>query len=45
MYWHVDAIAQAVDEMGIRAALSSAYVDFEDPKKGEYFQKRNREFF
>jgi len=45
MYWHVEAIAQAVDEMGIRAAISSAYVDFEDPKKGEYFQKKNREFF
>lgn len=45
MYWHVEAIAQAVDEMGIRAALSSAYVDFDDPKKGEYFQKMNIKFF
>jgi len=45
MYWHIDATAQAVEEMGLRAALSSAYVDFEDPKKGEYFRKRNTEFF
>lgn len=45
MYWHVRAIADAVEEMGIRAALSSAYVDFDDPKKGEYFQNKNREFF
>lgn len=45
MYWHVKAICAAVEEMGIRAALSSAYVDFDDPKKGEYFQNKNREFF
>ncbi len=45
MYWHVDAIAHAVDEMGMRAALSSAYVDFEDPKKGDLFKKKNKKFF
>ncbi len=45
MYWHARSIAQAVEEMGIRAAISSAYVDFDDPKKGEYFQKKNIDFF
>ncbi len=45
MYWHIKEVASAVDEMGMRAALSSAYVDFNDPKKGEHFRKRNMEFF
>jgi len=45
MYWHVKAVADAVEEMGIRAALSSAYVDFDDPKKGDFFKKKNIEFF
>ncbi len=45
MYWHVREVARAVDEMGMRAALSSAYVDFNDPKRGEVFKKKNIQFF
>jgi len=30
MYWHYEATARAVEEMGIRAALSSVFIDFND---------------
>jgi len=30
MYWHLPATAQAVEEMGLRAALSSVFIDFND---------------
>lgn len=33
MYWHFPGTARAVDEMGMRAALSAAFFDFGDPKK------------
>ncbi len=45
MYWHIKEVARAADEMGMRAALSSAYVDFGDPAKGEHFKKKNIKFF
>ncbi|MFP4048415.1 MAG: amidohydrolase [Desulfovermiculus sp.] len=32
MYWHLPATARAVEEMGLRAALSSVFIDFNDPK-------------
>ena len=31
MYWHFQATAQAVLDMGLRAALSSVFIDFNDP--------------
>lgn len=31
MYWHYPGTARAVQEMGIRAALSSVFIDFNDP--------------
>jgi 5-methylthioadenosine/S-adenosylhomocysteine deaminase len=40
MYWHYEATASAVEEMGIRAALSSVFIDFNDP---ETAQRRWRE--
>jgi 5-methylthioadenosine/S-adenosylhomocysteine deaminase len=33
MYWHFPGIARAVDEMGLRALLSSVFIDFNDPVK------------
>ncbi len=30
MYWHLPSTARAVEEMGIRAALSSVFIDFHD---------------
>jgi 5-methylthioadenosine/S-adenosylhomocysteine deaminase len=30
MYWHFDSTAQAVQEMGIRSAISSVFIDFFD---------------
>jgi 5-methylthioadenosine/S-adenosylhomocysteine deaminase len=32
MYWHLPATAKAVEEMGLRAALSSVFIDFHDPR-------------
>ena len=32
MYWHFKGIAKAVDEMGIRAVLSSVFIDFNNPE-------------
>lgn len=32
MYWHFDGIARAVEEMGIRAAINSVVIDFNDTK-------------
>ncbi len=33
MYWHYHGIARAVDEMGMRAVLSSVFIDFSDDDK------------
>jgi 5-methylthioadenosine/S-adenosylhomocysteine deaminase len=35
MYWHYHGIARAVEEMGIRAVLSSVFIDFNDAAKAE----------
>ncbi|NLV96655.1 MAG: amidohydrolase [Desulfovibrionales bacterium] len=40
MYWHLPGTARAVEEMGIRAALSAAFFDFEDPEKALTMQKQ-----
>ncbi len=45
MYWHMPATAKAVEEMGIRAALSSVFIDFGDPAKAKQFRSRTRKFF
>jgi len=33
MYWHYRGIARAVEEMGVRAVLSSVFIDFNDATK------------
>ena len=33
MYWHFHGIARAVEEMGLRAVLSSVFIDFNDSAK------------
>ncbi|WP_027369782.1 amidohydrolase [Desulfovermiculus halophilus] len=35
MYWHLPATARAVEEMGLRAALSSVFIDFNDPETAD----------
>lgn len=35
MYFHIDMMAKAVDESGIRGVLSEGYVDFLNPEMGE----------
>jgi 5-methylthioadenosine/S-adenosylhomocysteine deaminase len=39
MYWHYHGIARAVEEMGLRAVLSSVFIDFNDAAKAE--EQRN----
>ncbi|WP_045212097.1 amidohydrolase [Desulfonatronovibrio magnus] len=45
MYWHMPATMQAVSEMGIRAFLSTVFVDFNDPEKAKKFRSRTRKFY
>ncbi len=45
MYWHMPATFKAVSEMGIRASLSSVFIDFNDPKQAKKFRSRTRQFF
>ncbi|MFP4397650.1 MAG: amidohydrolase [Desulfonatronovibrio sp.] len=45
MYWHMPATLRAVSEMGIRAALSSVFIDFNNPGKAKEFRSRTRKFF
>ncbi len=33
MYWHYHGVARAVEEMGLRAVLSSVFIDFNDAAK------------
>ena len=35
MYWHYHGVARAVEEMGLRAVLSSVFIDFSDKGKAE----------
>ncbi len=45
MYWHMPSTIRAVEDMGLRAMLSSVFIDFGDPKKIARFKKRTQEFF
>lgn len=40
MYWHWKGTARAVEEMGMRAALSAAFFDFEDPGRAETMKRQ-----
>jgi 5-methylthioadenosine/S-adenosylhomocysteine deaminase len=35
MYWHYHGIARAVEEMGLRAVLSSVFIDFSDADRAD----------
>ena len=35
MYWHFHGVARAVEEMGLRAVLSSVFIDFNDPERAK----------
>lgn len=43
MYWHWRGTARAVEEMGLRAALSAAFFDFEDPVRAENMKAQIQE--
>ncbi len=45
MYWHFAATARAVDEMGLRAALSGVIIDLNDPGRLKEQIAVNRERF
>lgn len=40
MYWHWRGTARAVEEMGLRAALSAAFFDFDDPERAESMKRQ-----
>ncbi len=40
MYWHWRGTARAVEEMGMRAALSAAFFDFEDQGRAEAMKRQ-----
>jgi len=42
MYWFWHGTARAVEEMGLRAAISAVFIDFEDPAKAAEQQEANR---
>jgi 5-methylthioadenosine/S-adenosylhomocysteine deaminase len=42
MYWHMPGTLQAVREMGLRAALSSVFIDLGDSSKAKKFRARAR---
>ncbi len=45
MYWHCDKVAQAIEEMGLRAAINAVVIDFNDPQKFDSQKKTiKREF-
>lgn len=45
MYWHWHATAKAVEEMGIRAAVSAVFIDLFDQKKASEQIKRNLQLY
>jgi len=45
MYWHLPGTLRAVEEMGMRAVLSSAFIDFGDPAKAAHFKQLTEELF
>lgn len=40
MYWHWSGSARAVEEMGLRAALSAAFFDFDDPGRAQSMREQ-----
>ncbi|NLW81601.1 MAG: amidohydrolase [Desulfovibrionales bacterium] len=40
MYWHWKGTARAVEEMGLRAALSAAFFDFDDPARARAMKQQ-----
>ncbi|MBT8046241.1 MAG: amidohydrolase [Pontiella sp.] len=45
MYWHFHGVARAVEEMGIRATLSSVFIDFSDPAKAKEQRELTKRLF
>jgi 5-methylthioadenosine/S-adenosylhomocysteine deaminase len=45
MYWFWHGTARAVDEMGLRAALSAVFIDFDDPAKAKAQMEQNEQLF
>lgn len=45
MYWHFHGTARAVEEMGLRAVLSSVFIDFNDATKAEEQRKLTENLF
>ncbi len=45
MYWHFPGTARAVEEMGLRAALSSVFIDFNDQATAERRWRECQELF
>ncbi len=45
MYWHFHGTARAVEEMGLRAALSAVIIDLDDPQKLKEQIAANRDLF
>ncbi len=45
MYWHFHGTAKAVEEMGLRAALSAVIIDLDDPQKLKEQIAANRDLF
>jgi 5-methylthioadenosine/S-adenosylhomocysteine deaminase len=45
MYWHFNGVARAVEEMGLRAMLSSVFIDFNDPDRAAMERKLAEHLF
>ena len=45
MYWFWHGTARAVDEMGLRAALSAVLIDFDDPARAQEQKEQNQTLF
>ena len=45
MYWHLPGTMRAVEDMGMRAVLSSAFIDFGDPARAADFRRITEELF
>lgn len=45
MYWHYHGTARAVEEMGLRAMLSSVFIDFSDEEKAAEQRKLTKMLF
>ncbi len=45
MYWHFHGTARAVEEMGLRAMLSSVFIDFSDEAKAKEQRDLTKELF